>query len=131
MPLLNPNRPSPIRSLVPVLILALGLLGGGLSAGATGSELEGEIERYVKSLRAKKGIRSDERTAWLVYDFTSGKKLVGINENAQLQAASMIKPYLALAFFHQVKAGRLTYGSKSKRHRSRRRCRRGRRPFRR
>ena len=27
----------------------------------------------------------------------------------------MIKPYLALAFFHQVQAGRIAYGSKSKR----------------
>ena len=116
IPLLSPNRPSPIRSLVPVLILALSLFSGGLSAGATGCELEGEVERYVNSLRAKKRIRGDERTAWLVYDFTAGKKLVAINENAQLQAASMIKPYLALAYFHQLKAGKLTYGSTSKRH---------------
>ena len=116
IPLLSPNRPSPIRSLVPVLILALSLFSGGLSAGATGCELEGEVERYVNSLRAKKRIRGDERTAWLVYDFTSGKKLVAINEDTQLQAASMIKPYLALAYFHQLKAGKLTYGSTSKRH---------------
>ena len=81
-----------------------------------GSELEGEIESYVKSLRAKRGIRSDERTAWVVYDFTSKEKLVGINENTSLQAASMIKPFLALAFFHQVRAGKLHYGPKSRRH---------------
>ena len=79
------------------------------------SELEGQVERYIKSLRGKGVIRGDERTAWLVYDFTTGKKLVSINENTTLQAASMIKPYLALAFFHQVKAGRLVYGPQSKR----------------
>jgi beta-lactamase class A len=28
----------------------------------------------------------------------------------------MIKPYLALAYFHQLKAGRLSYGSTSRRH---------------
>ncbi|MEM9015984.1 MAG: serine hydrolase [Verrucomicrobiota bacterium] len=80
------------------------------------SELEGEIESYIKSLRAKGVIRSQERTAWLVYDYTTGRKLVSINENTSLQAASMIKPYLALAFFHQVQAGRIIYGSKSRRH---------------
>lgn len=116
IPLLSPKFQHSVRSFLPLLVLALSLLSGGLSAGAASSELEGEVERYVKSLRAKNGIRNDERTAWLVYDFTSGKKLVSINENAQLQAASMIKPYLALAFFHQVKAGKLTYGSTSKRH---------------
>jgi len=113
---LNPKSKSPVHRFVPLLVLALSILAGGLNASAADSELEGEIERYVKSLRAKDGIRSDERTAWLVYDFTSGKKLVSINENAQLQAASMIKPYLALAFFHQVKAGKLVYGSTSRRH---------------
>lgn len=101
---------------VPVLTLVVGLLCGGLGTSASGTELEGEIESYVKSLRAKRGIRSHERTAWVVYDFTSREKLVGINENTSLQAASMIKPYLALAFFHQVRAGKLHYGPTSRRH---------------
>jgi beta-lactamase class A len=110
IPLPNPQR------LFPVLIIALSVLSAGLSCGATGNELEAEIERYVKSLRARKVIRGDERTAWVVYDLTSGTKLASINENTQLQAASMIKPYLALAYFHQLKAGRLSYGSTSRRH---------------
>ena len=84
--------------------------------GAVDSELESQIERYIKSLRAKGSIRGSERTAWLVQDLVTGKKLVSINENSQLQAASMVKPYLALAFFHQVQAGRIIYGSKSRRH---------------
>jgi beta-lactamase class A len=103
----------PFRYLLITLSLA-GLLAGSAHASID-SELESQIERYIKSLRGQGVIRSDERTAWLVYDFTSGRKLVSINENATLQAASMIKPYLALAFFHQVKAGRLVYGPQSKR----------------
>ena len=83
---------------------------------AAGNDLEGQIDRYIKSLRSKGVIRSNERTAWAVYDFTSGKKLVSINESSQLQAASMIKPFVALAFFHQVKAGKLVYGPTSRRH---------------
>ncbi|MCB1210142.1 MAG: serine hydrolase, partial [Verrucomicrobiales bacterium] len=57
-----------------------------------------------------------ERTAWAAYDLTSGAKLVSINENAPLQAASMIKPFVALAFFHQVNSGQLLYGPASRRH---------------
>jgi beta-lactamase class A len=99
--------------LIAVLLI---LLPTPSAHGAIDSELEAKIEHYVKSLRGRGSIRSDERTAWLVYDLTSGTKLVSINENAQLQAASMIKPYLALAFFHQVEAGVLGYGTQSRRH---------------
>lgn len=104
------------RSPFLVLSLSLGLLTAGSGLAASEGPLDAEIERYVKALRSKGAIRSNERTAWLVYDLTSGKKLASINESHQLQAASMIKPYLALAFFHQVKAGKLHYGSTSKRH---------------
>ena len=86
------------------------------SWGAIDSELESEIEKYVKSLRSRGVLKGYERTAWLAYDLTTGKKLASINENTSLQAASMIKPYLALAFFHQVQAGKLVYGPQSKRH---------------
>jgi len=74
------------------------------------------IDAYVKSLRAKGGLRSDERTAWIVYDFTAGREVANINGSTMLQAASMIKPYLALAFFHEVEAGRLSYSATAKRH---------------
>lgn len=85
------------------------------ASGAANSELEGKVDHYIKSLRGKGVIRGDERTAWLVYDFSSGTTLVSINESAALQAASMIKPFIALAFFHQVQAGNLTYGPSSQR----------------
>lgn len=92
------------------------ILISGEVRGNIDSPLEAQIERYIKTLRAKGAIRSNERTAWLVYDFSTETKLVSINENASLQAASMIKPYLALAFFHQVRAGQLVYGPESQRH---------------
>ncbi len=92
------------------------LLLAAAAPAAIDSPLEAEIESYIKSLRAQGSISRYERTAWLVHDFTSGQKLVSINENTPLQAASMIKPYLALAFFHQVQAGRLLYGPTSRLH---------------
>lgn len=101
------------RSLVVLTALGLLSLGGALTASAQ-NRLEGEVDGFVKSLRAQGKIRGDERTAWLAYDLTSRETLVSINENAQLQAASMIKPFLALAFFHQVEAGQISYGPESR-----------------
>lgn len=108
-----------LRNKTPPLILAwltFVLLLAAAAPAAIDSPLEAEIESYVKSLRAQGRISRNERTAWLVHDFTTGQKLVSINENAPLQAASMIKPLLALAFFHQVSAGNLIYGPTSRRH---------------
>ena len=78
--------------------------------------IETAVERYIKELRQKGKLASDERTAWSVYDFTTGEKLVTINEDLSLQAASLIKPFIAVAFFHKVKSGDFIYGRKSRRH---------------
>lgn len=78
------------------------------------SGVEGRIEKLIKSLRRKGKIRGDERTGWMVYDLSREKSLVDINANQDFQAASMIKPFVALAFFHQVKKGKLIYGKKSR-----------------
>jgi beta-lactamase class A len=82
----------------------------------SGTVLQSRIENHIKGLRSKGVLRSDERTAWLVYDFTDVRELARINGETPLQAASMIKPYLALALFHEVKAGRLEYGATARRH---------------
>ena len=75
---------------------------GSVSAAYKENNLEKSIDGYIKQLRSKGIIRSDERTAWSIYDFSSGKKLVSINENVSYQGASMIKPFIALAFFYKV-----------------------------
>lgn len=79
-------------------------------------DLEAAVEDYIKQLRGQGAIARDERTAWSVYDFTTGEKLVDINEDIQFQAASLVKPFFALAFFHKVRDGKLIYGSRSRRH---------------
>ena len=78
--------------------------------------LEAEVEKFIKSQRKKGIISSDERTAWAVFDFTTGEKLVAINEDTPLQGASLVKTFFALAYFHKVKKGKLKYGSTAKRH---------------
>lgn len=79
-------------------------------------DLETAVEEYVNRLRREGKIASDERTGWSVYDFTTGQKLVTINEDVQFQAASLVKPFIAVAFFHKVERGELVYGGKSRRH---------------
>jgi len=79
-------------------------------------DLEAAVEAYIKDLRRKGRISKDERTGWSVYDFTTGEKLVTINEEIQFQAASLIKPFIAAAFFHRVKKKELIYGPRSRRH---------------
>lgn len=78
--------------------------------------LEAAVEDYINRLRKDGKLDPDERTGWSVYDFTTGEKLVTINEDEQFQAASLVKPFIAAAFFYKVEKGELIYGSDSRRH---------------
>jgi beta-lactamase class A len=79
-------------------------------------DLQSSVEDYIGRLRREGKIKDDERTAWSVYDFTSGEKLVSINEDDQFEAASMVKLFIAAAFFYKAEQGELIYGNKSRRH---------------
>jgi beta-lactamase class A len=79
-------------------------------------DLEAAVENYIERLRQEGKIAPDERTGWSVYDFTTGEKLVTINEDQQFQTASLVKPFIAAAFFYKVKQGELAYGRESRRH---------------
>lgn len=83
------------------------------------SDLSSAVNSTIQKMRRQGLVAPDERTAWSVYDFTTGEKLVSINEDIQLQAASLIKPFVALAFFHKVKTDGFIYGSDSQRHMAR------------
>jgi len=77
--------------------------------------LEAAVEDYINRLRRDGKLDSDERTGWSVYDFTTGEKLVTINEDQQFQTASLVKPFIAAAFFYKVKTGELKYDRQSRR----------------
>jgi beta-lactamase class A len=79
------------------------------------SKLEHSIENYIRDLRKKGRIAGDESTGWMVYDLEKNESILDINADKQFQAASMIKPFVALAFFHQVNIGKLKYGPQSRR----------------
>lgn len=89
-----------------------GLLGEPAFRGRL--EFERAVETAVKRLRREGRIGRDERTAWSVYDLASGETLVDLSEDRRFQAASMAKPFFALAFFHKVREGKLHYGPKSR-----------------
>lgn len=86
-----------------------------VSRAGSDSGFEAQIETLIKKLRKKGTLAKDEMTGWVVYDLERDRTLVDINANQSFQAASMIKPFVALAFFHQVKVGKLKYGPKSRR----------------
>ncbi len=77
---------------------------------STVSNIEQSIENYINDLRKNGRLAGDESTGWMVYDLEKNKNIIGINADQGFQAASMIKPFIALAFFHQVNVGKLQYG---------------------
>jgi beta-lactamase class A len=79
------------------------------------SKIERSIEKYINGLRKEGRIAKDESTGWMVYDLEKNESIIDINADQEFQAASMIKPFIALAFFHQVKTGKLQYGPRSRR----------------
>lgn len=75
------------------------------------SPLEARIDRYIKRMRRAGRIAANERTAWSVYDFYRGEKVVSINENRPMQSASMVKLFVVQAYFfrHQENPKRFPY----------------------
>lgn len=80
------------------------------------SPLEQNIDAFVKQFRPRKGLTYSDRTSFVVYDLSRSKKLVSINEDRQMMAASLIKNFVMLAYFHEVKHGRLKYTDRSRYH---------------
>ncbi|MBK1645920.1 serine hydrolase [Thiocapsa imhoffii] len=80
-------------------------------AASTGSSLQRKVVDLVKGMRRQGLIQPNEKTSWSVYDFTARQKLVSINEGIPRQAASMIKPFVAQAYFFEMERsrGRLGY----------------------
>jgi len=72
----------------------------GAASGAT--DLQAQVLGLLRELRAQNLIAADERSSWVIYDLTSSERLVSINEEVPRQAASMIKPFVAQAFFYTV-----------------------------
>ena len=79
------------------------------------SNLEADIDRYIKGLRFRGVLASTDRTSFVVYDVTKQKKVVSINEDQTMMAASLIKNFIMLAYFHEVKHKRLEHTAENRR----------------
>jgi beta-lactamase class A len=120
----NPARPpetpwQPTRRgfLATLVCSPVALLYGVPSFGAAATRhtsLQTEVVNLLRRLRKKGLLSAGEKMSWSVYDFTTRAKLVAINEDVPRQAASMIKPFVAQAFFFKVEDsdGELRYTRK-------------------
>ncbi|MEK7396771.1 MAG: serine hydrolase [Candidatus Poribacteria bacterium] len=84
--------------------------------GVISSELQTAFEQFIGDMYFSGKLEFDERTAWLAYDLIRKEPLVSINADIPMQCASMVKPFVALAFFHKVNKGELEYTDQSKRY---------------
>ncbi len=73
------------------------------------SPLEASFELYIKNRRNRRVLSTTDRTSFVVYDISKNKKVVSINEDRQMMAASLIKNFVMLAYFHEVRHGRQTH----------------------
>ena len=80
------------------------------------SPLEAEIDRFIKSNRYRRRLASTDRTSFVVYDISKGKKVVSINEDQPMMAASLIKNFVMLVYFHEVRQGRLRHTNQNRLH---------------
>ena len=107
---INFGRRRLMRLLASLPLFTAGTLAGGIASAASGhADIEKRINHYIGNLRRRGVIQADEKTAWSVYDFKKREKLVSINENSAFQSASMIKPFVALAYFYKLKNDKKNY----------------------
>ncbi|MCL1981074.1 MAG: class A beta-lactamase-related serine hydrolase [Proteobacteria bacterium] len=77
----------------------------------SGTGLNPKIAPLLEEELRRAKLPAKTRTGWAAYDLSTDSYLVSINLNQSFQAASMIKPFVALAFFHQVDKGKVAYTS--------------------
>ena len=80
------------------------------------SPLEAIIDQFVKQFRPRGGLTYSDRTSFVVYDLSRELKLVSINEETPRMAASLIKNFVMLVYFHEVKHGRLQHTQRNSYH---------------
>ena len=93
-----------------------GISPAEMASNGVDSPLESRIDSYVKNLRIGGRLASTDEISVTVYDINHGKKIVSINEDVSRMAASTIKDFVMLAFYHEVKAGRQRENKKTSKH---------------
>ena len=81
---------------------------------AVATPVRDAINAHVQDLRRRGLLAADETTSWYVHALDDDRTWVALNAERELQCASMMKPYVALAFLHKVEDGELTYDDEAK-----------------
>jgi len=71
--------------------------------------INNKIQMFLQEQRAKGRLQKRDMAALVAFDLTNNTYLASVNAQRSFQAASMIKPFVALAFFDQVERGKLKY----------------------
>lgn len=107
-------------SLIKFIILSCGIVSFLFTTGVHASRdpsidspLEKEVDGLVKQFRPRGGLTHSDRTSFVVYCLSKDVKLVSINEETTRMAASLIKNFVMLVYFHEVKQGRLSHTNKN------------------
>lgn len=98
------KKPSPTK-----LATAGKVAGKESTPSGEGAGINSKMGAFISEQTKKGRLRPTDRVAWAAYDLTSNSYLVSYNATRPFQAASMIKPFVALAFFHQHAKGVLPY----------------------
>jgi beta-lactamase class A len=98
------KKPSPTK-----LATAGKVAGKESTPPGEGAGINSKMGAFISEQTKKGRLRPTDRVAWAAYDLTSNSYLVSYNATRPFQAASMIKPFVALAFFHQHAKGVLPY----------------------
>jgi len=67
------------------------------------------IENKLEEKKNSNQLRKDLSTSWIVYDIVKDEIILNINGEVSRSAASMIKPFIAIAYMHKVESGELKY----------------------
>jgi len=81
----------------------------GIPDTAYASSLESKIESCLSEKIDGGKLTRHETIAFLVHDYVAGKTIVSRNAHVPMQTASMVKPFVALAYFHGVRNGLYRY----------------------
>ncbi len=109
-----PVDPSRARPPAPAKPVDAPVIANNDFPGAVRTHLRDAINEHVQRLRSRGVVSSDERTSWYVHTLHDDRTWVAINADRPLQSASMVKPFVALAFLHLSARGRLVYGPRSR-----------------
>lgn len=73
------------------------------------------INELIQTRRRSGELEPTERTAWWVYDLEADRPLAAINTDTRMEAATLVKPLVAMAYLYEVSRQRITYDGRAAR----------------